>query len=53
MEEVVNKCAVVQHIARSPERLGPAEIRFLRKYVGYSGKDFARFVGVTPETVSR
>lgn len=35
------------------ERLTPAEIRFLRKYVGWSGADFAAHVGATPETVSR
>ena len=45
--------AVAHHIARRVERLTPAEIRFLRKYLGYSGKDFAAFLGVAPETVSR
>lgn len=44
---------VARQIARRPERLTPAEIRFLRKYLGYSGRDFAAFLGVTPETVSR
>ena len=39
--------------ARRAERLSAAEIRFLRKYLGYSGKDFAEFLGVSPETVSR
>lgn len=34
-------------------RLTPAEIRFLRKTLGYSGVDFASLMGVTPETVSR
>lgn len=34
-------------------RLLPAEIRFLRKYLGWSGADFARHFGVTPEHVSR
>ena len=34
-------------------RLVGAEIRFLRKQVGWSGADFARQMGVTPETVSR
>ncbi len=44
---------VAHHIARRVERLTPAEVRFLRKYLGYSGKDFAGFLGVAPETVSR
>jgi putative zinc finger/helix-turn-helix YgiT family protein len=33
-------------------RLGGAEVRFLRKYLGWSGVDFARHVGVDPSTVS-
>lgn len=40
-------------LLRKPARLTPAEIRFLRKYLGWSGKDFAAHVGVAPETVSR
>jgi len=40
-------------IAQRPQRLGPGEIRYLRKYLGWSGKDFAVHMGVTPETVSR
>lgn len=44
---------VARHIARRPERLTPAEIRFVRTYLGYSSKDFAAFLGVAPETVSR
>lgn len=39
--------------ARKQARLTPEEIRFLRKYLGFSGADFAEHVGVTPETVSR
>ena len=36
------------------ERLTPAEIRFLRKHIGWSsGRDFAANMGTTPETVSR
>ena len=34
-------------------RLAPEEIRFLRKYLGWSGVDFAAYMGVAPETVSR
>ncbi len=45
---------VVAHvIAMKHERLRPAEIRFLRKSLGLSGVDFARKMGVAPETVSR
>jgi putative zinc finger/helix-turn-helix YgiT family protein len=41
--------AVVKH----PSRLSASEVRFLRKYLGYSGVDFATLIGVSPETVSR
>lgn len=51
VEELTREIA--QNIARRVERLQPLEIRFLRKYLGYSGKDFAAFLGVAPETVSR
>jgi DNA-binding transcriptional regulator YiaG len=44
---------VAHHIARRVERLAPAEIRYLRKYLGYSSADLAAFLGVSPETVSR
>lgn len=40
-------------IARKIPRLGPAEIRFLRKYLSWSGGDFAEHIGVSAETVSR
>jgi len=40
-------------IATQACRLSGAEIRFLRKYLGWSGKDFARTMGVDPATVSR
>ncbi len=33
--------------------LNPSEFRFLRAYLGFSGKDFANCVGVSPETISR
>lgn len=33
-------------------RLSGPEVRFLRKYLGWSGADFARHVGVDPSTVS-
>jgi putative zinc finger/helix-turn-helix YgiT family protein len=44
---------VAQHIARREERLTQQEIRFLRKSLGYSSKDFAAFLDVAPETLSR
>jgi putative zinc finger/helix-turn-helix YgiT family protein len=40
-------------VAKSTARLTGVEIRFLRKHIGWSGRDFARHFGVTPETVSR
>jgi putative zinc finger/helix-turn-helix YgiT family protein len=40
-------------VVRQTSRLTKDEIRFLRKYLGYSGVDFAKVVGVSPETVSR
>lgn len=40
-------------IAKKNNRLSAGEIRFLRKYLGWSGVDFARNFGVAPETVSR
>lgn len=40
-------------VASKAERLLPQEIRFLRKYLGHSTKDFALKIGVRPETVSR
>jgi putative transcriptional regulator len=40
-------------LARKPAPLDGAEIRFLRKNLGWSGIDFALYMGVTAETVSR
>ena len=40
-------------IVKQEARLSGAEVRFLRKQLGYSGADFARLIGVSPETVSR
>lgn len=45
--------ALVESIAGSHHRLRPGEICFLRKYLGWSGQNFARHFGVTVETVSR
>ncbi len=44
---------LVGAIIRKPSRLAGAEIRFLRKSLGWSGADFARHIGVDPATVSR
>ncbi len=40
-------------VAQKAPRLTPEEIRFLRKYLGWSGSDFAEHIGVAAETVSR
>ena len=40
-------------VVEQESRLTPDEIKFLRKYLGLSGKDLARRMGVSPETVSR
>jgi putative zinc finger/helix-turn-helix YgiT family protein len=44
---------IAMTLIRHPGRLSPSEIRFLRKWLGWSGVDFARHMGVTQETVSR
>ncbi|MEW5981595.1 MAG: type II TA system antitoxin MqsA family protein [Acidobacteriota bacterium] len=44
---------LAEMITRQRGQLTPAEIKFLHKYLGLSGVDFARHMGVTPETVSR
>jgi DNA-binding transcriptional regulator YiaG len=40
-------------VVRKPARLTGAEVRFLRKLLGYSGADFARHIGVDPTVVSK
>ena len=45
--------ALAMTLIRERGRLGPLEIRFLRKWLGWSGSDFARHMGVDPATVSR
>lgn len=40
-------------IIQKPARLTADEIRYLRKFLGWSGADFARMIGTKPETVSR
>jgi putative zinc finger/helix-turn-helix YgiT family protein len=39
-------------LIRKPSRFSGSEVRYLRKYLGWSGVDFARHVGVDPSTVS-
>lgn len=45
--------AIASALVQKRSRLTPAEIRFLRKSLGWSGADFARAMGTTAETVSR
>jgi putative zinc finger/helix-turn-helix YgiT family protein len=39
-------------VIRKPARLSGPEVRYLRKYLGWSGTDFAKHMGVDPSTVS-
>jgi putative transcriptional regulator len=43
---------IAQAVIHKPARLSGAEVRYLRKYLGWSGADFARHVGVDASTVS-
>jgi putative zinc finger/helix-turn-helix YgiT family protein len=45
--------AIGTALAMKRPALVPNEIRFLRKSLGFSGSEFAREMGVEPETVSR
>lgn len=45
--------ALALAVVKQEARLTGAEVRFLRKYLGYSGADFATLIGVSAETVSR
>lgn len=44
---------LAEKIAAQPNILLPEEIRFLRTHLGFSGVDFSKVMGVSPETVSR
>ena len=44
---------IARTVIRKRGGLSGSEVRFLRKWLGWSGKDFAEVMGVTPETVSR
>ena len=45
--------SIASALASKAQRLQPSEVRFLRKHLGLSGRDFASLLRVTPETVSR
>ena len=45
--------AIASAIIREPGRLLPAEVKFLRKSLGWSGNDLALNLGVDAATVSR
>lgn len=45
--------ALARTFAGSRGRLRGAEVRFLRKHLAWNGVEFARSMGVEPETVSR
>jgi putative zinc finger/helix-turn-helix YgiT family protein len=44
---------IAHTIIRKQASLVGEEVRFLRKYLGWSGADFAAHMGAKPETVSR
>lgn len=44
---------IATDIAKNSGRFSPAEIRFLRTYLGHSSRDLANLMGVAAETVSR
>jgi putative zinc finger/helix-turn-helix YgiT family protein len=50
--EQLHRAIALAVVAKRP-RLTAAEVRFLRKYLGWSGADFAKHMGVTAESVSR
>jgi putative zinc finger/helix-turn-helix YgiT family protein len=45
--------AITHEVIRKTRPLDAMEIRYLRKYLGWSGVDFAKRMGTSPETVSR
>jgi putative zinc finger/helix-turn-helix YgiT family protein len=45
--------AIAHAVISKKERLTPAEIRFLRKHLGWTGVEFAAYFGAARETVSR
>ena len=45
--------SIAEGVGRKAGALTHEEMRFVRKYLGFSGAAFAAFAGVAPETVSR
>lgn len=48
----LHRC-IANHLATRSSALLPAELRFLRQFLGHSSQDFAKMLGRTPETYSR
>jgi putative zinc finger/helix-turn-helix YgiT family protein len=44
---------IAMTIASQKNKLLPEEIKYLRTYLGFSGADFAKKIGVSAETISR
>jgi putative zinc finger/helix-turn-helix YgiT family protein len=44
---------IARTLVTKDAKLGAAQIRFLRKYLGWSSADFATYMAVQPETISR
>jgi putative zinc finger/helix-turn-helix YgiT family protein len=48
----LHRCIAALRVARK-SALAAVELRFLRQFLGHSSKDFAKTLGVAPETLSR
>ncbi|MEL6195938.1 MAG: helix-turn-helix domain-containing protein [Myxococcota bacterium] len=44
--------AIANEFVRQQQRLAPTQMRWLRKYMGFSGHDFAARLGIQRETLS-
>jgi putative zinc finger/helix-turn-helix YgiT family protein len=44
---------IAMAVIRKPARLSGAEVRFLRKYLGWGADDFAKYIAVDVATISR
>lgn len=44
---------IAESVIHKPARLVGSEVRYLRKYLGWSASDFAKHMGTARETVSR